>query len=368
MKTSYQLIVSVLFCVVCSKNSFANVLTVSNDPNRPAQYNDISTAFAAAVAGDTLYVYGSPNIYGDLTINKPITVIGNGFNPRKEIFYHSNLNDIYLSSNVSNVTMDGITCRRFLAISTSAFTYTNITLKNCYIYQDIAHYNPPSPPACGLTFNNWLIQNCFIRSLSLGLNSSCSPAGPIVTGFLVKNCHITTVASNRNLQFVNCQLGNDVDGQNFVNNHSNTFDNCIFERYHFLQTNQNTNNVFHNCLTYQTQSPSANFDLNSWSGGASGSATGCIINQNPLWVNGNPIRSLQPVISTPVNWDPALQPGSPAINAGSDGTNIGINGGTTPFVKSGEPNIPVIRKFQLVNAVVPTNGTVTLKATATKAQ
>jgi len=356
-----------LSAAIVSLNASANVITVSNDINKPAQFNSITTAFAAASAGDTLYVYGSPTNYGDLTINKSITIIGNGFNPRKEVFYHSNLNDIYLSSNVSNVILDGLTCRRFLAIATSAFSYTNITLKNCYIYQDLAHFNPPSPPACGLAFTNWLIQNCYIRALAIG-NSICTPVSPVVNGFLVKNSHISFIKEDRNIQFVNCVLGNDVDNPAFVNMHSNIFDNCIFERFDFLQTNQNTNNVFHNCLTFQTQQPSANFDLNSWSGGATGSSTGCIINQNPLWVNGNPIRDLQPGISSRVNWDPALQPGSPAINAGTDGTNIGINGGTTPFVISGEPNLPVIRKFQLVNTVVPSTGTVTLKATTTKAQ
>jgi hypothetical protein len=359
-----------LLILSCGLSFFtrATVLTVSNDPNRPAQYTSVTTAYNAAAAGDTLYIYGSPNNYGALNINKSITLIGNGFNPRKEVFYHSYFGNITMNNNASSVTIDGITFPRFIPDANTAFTYNNITLKNCYIYQDIKLLAFQSPPACGSSISNWLIQNCYINTLNFGISTGCNPVSPVTTGILIKNCHVMTLYSMNGAQFVNCQFGNDIESGYFASMRNNVFDNCIFERYEFSQNSDNVNNIFHNCLTYLTAQPSINFDLNSWTNGASGSATGCIINQNPLFVYGNPNRNLQCGVAERINWNPSLQPGSPAINAGTDGTNIGINGGTTAFMSSGEPNISVIRKFQLINTVVPSNGTVTLKATATKAQ
>ena len=364
MKAFYSLFALTLFATIVK----ANVLTVSNDPNRPAQYTSIVTALNAAAAGDTIQLYGGPNSYGDLTITKAITIFGNGFNPRKENFYHSKLGTISLSGNVSNVTLDGLTFQQFHPNANSAVTYNNITLKNCYIYGEIRLVAFQAPPACGVTIGNWLIQNCYLRIVNFGTSLGCSPISPITSGVLFKNCHIIRVLNTHDVQFVNCQFGNNIDGGELTDSRNCTFDNSIFLRFSFTQNSFTVNNVFHNCLTYQTMVPSANFDLNSWTNNGSGSATGCIINQNPVYNNTNLYRMIEPGIAERIIWDPSMQAASPAINAGTDGTNIGISGGTTSFRISGEPNIPIIRKFQLINSVVPSNGTVTLKATATKAQ
>jgi hypothetical protein len=137
----------------------------------------------------------------------------------------------------------------------------------------------------------------------------------------------------------------------------------------FTQWSFNANNQFNNCLTFDTQSPSQTFDLNNWTGGGSGTANNCIINQNPLWVT-TPSSTFFNIStpSIPNVWNPGIQAGSPAINAGSDGTDIGLTGGLVPYNYLAEPKIPVIRRYQLVNAVVPPNGTVTVIVTATKAQ
>ena len=68
-----NLIVLVLCFLFVELSLFATVHTISNDPNNPAQYTDIQAAHDAAIEGDTLYVYGSPNSYeGTYTIKKRI--------------------------------------------------------------------------------------------------------------------------------------------------------------------------------------------------------------------------------------------------------------------------------------------------------
>lgn len=346
----------------------ATVYTVSNDPAKPAQYNSPATALAAASNGDTLYIYGSPSSYGAFTINKNVTLIGAGNNTRKDFFYKTVFDALILSGSLLNgVTIDGVFCQYLYVSSGGALIqYSNITIRNSIVSTS---FEAPGGigPACGSLFSNWLMENSFVNSFSIPLNGGCSPASPVVSGFVVRNSVIGQWTRGYNLLVLNSQCG--TDGSTFNGMRDNVFNNCIFYRQFFNQNSTNTNNQFNNCLTYLTQSPNAGFDLNSWTGGATGSANNCIINQNPLWVTAPAnsfFNSLQPFVRN--GWSPDIQVSSPARNAGTDGTDIGLTGGLLPYNFRAEPSIPVIRKYQLVNAVVPPSGTVTIQATATKAQ
>lgn len=353
-------------------NLSATVYTVSNDPTKPAQYTSATTALGVAAAGDTLYIYGSPNSYGDLVINKSITIIGAGFNTRKDIFYKTAFRflDIPVGT-LSNVTVDGVVGDNFRLLP-GLINFSNFTIRNSIFYLGIVGASGGSA-ACGSTLTNWLIENCYVGEMSLAGTTACNPVSPVTNGMLVKNCVIATVGGgthNNNITFTNCQFGVDVGGGNgFQRNVNCTYNNCIFFKYTFTQWSANVNNQFNNCLTFLTVSPSQNFDLNSWTGGGSGTANNCIINQNPLWVTTPtlPMFVITPYSSRNV-WNPIIQGGSPAANAGSDGTDIGLTGGLIPYNYLAEPKIPVIRRFQLVNPVVPPNGTVSANVTATKAQ
>lgn len=368
MRKVFTLFFSLLSAHFCLQ---ATVYTVSNDPSKPAQYTSPVTALAAASPGDTLYIYGSPNEYGDLAVDKSIVIIGPGFNTRKEFFYKAKFRFIdFPSGALSNLTVDGIVCQAF-RLSSSAFTYSGITLRNLIVSSGIASY-VGSGAACGSSYTNWLIENCYIDGINMLANLTCNPISPAVNGFLVRNSVIRTIGTgldNYNLTFTNCQIGIN-DGGSFSRTKDCVFNNCIFFTMTFVQGSTNSNNQFNNCLTYQTQSPSQTFNLGTdWSGGATGTANNCIINQNPLWAT-VPTSALFSIVSlsVPNVWNPVLQGGSPAINAGSDGSDIGVTGGLIPYNYFAEPKLPVIRRYQLMNPVVPANGTVTVNATATKAQ
>lgn len=369
MKKYYAVIVLLFFAIQVD----ATVHTVSNDPAKPAQFTSPTAALAAAASGDTLYIYGTFNDYGVFTIDKSITIIGAGFNTRKENFNKTVFNTIQFSlAALSNVTIDGIVCQLIRIPTSFAINYSGITLRNLIVFTGITSDNGGAA-ACGSTFTNWLIENCYVTDMSMVGNVGCNPVAPVTNGFLVKNCVISSLGQgihNYNINFSNCQLGVGIGGANlFHRNWNCTFNNCIFLQYTFTQWSFNANNQFNNCLTFQTVSPSQNFDLNNWTSGGSGTANNCIINQDPLWVT-TPAYTmfLLTPYSSPNVWNPLIQAGSPAINAGSDGTDIGVTGGLIPYNYLAEPKIPVIRRYQLVNAVVPPNGTVTANVTATKAQ
>jgi hypothetical protein len=63
-----------------------------------------------------------------------------------------------------------------------------------------------------------------------------------------------------------------------------------------------------------------------------------------------------------------LQAGSAAIAAGSDGTDIGVHGGTNMFFsESGEVLInPIIREVSILNPTVTPSGTINVQVIATK--
>ncbi len=71
-----------LCAAICAR---ATVRTVSSNPSTLGQFSTIQAAIDASIAGDTVYVYGSPNIYAGFSIvDKAITVLGPGWSPDKK--------------------------------------------------------------------------------------------------------------------------------------------------------------------------------------------------------------------------------------------------------------------------------------------
>ena len=52
-----------------------------------------------------------------------------------------------------------------------------------------------------------------------------------------------------------------------------------------------------------------------------------------------------------------LESGAVGSGGGTDVNDIGLYGGSNPYSAAGEPEIPVVRTFQLQNASVPIDGT-----------
>ena len=77
-------IISLLLFLVLGFSLQAKVLTVSNNPSRPAQYATFVTAQTAAVDGDTIYIHGSPFTYPTISISKRLVLIGAGYNPNNQ--------------------------------------------------------------------------------------------------------------------------------------------------------------------------------------------------------------------------------------------------------------------------------------------
>ena len=57
----------------------ATILRVNNTTGSGAPYSDLTSAIEAAQGGDTIMVDGSSTSYGDITISKPLVLLGPGY-------------------------------------------------------------------------------------------------------------------------------------------------------------------------------------------------------------------------------------------------------------------------------------------------
>lgn len=380
-----------LIVITASLTTIAQTIRIAdNNTNAPTGtniYATVQAAHDAAVAGDIVFVQPSLTNYGDLTINKQITLRGIGFNTGKDLPYPSQLNNITLTnrsdntSNASGSVIEGIIASDVnIGIQTGILPYTlqNIVIQNSSIRRTYRHTSGMAAA------ENITIQNCITEVL-------------FHTGYinqLLIHRNYLTGPENSSFGFANGPLSNVIISNNIMaqggqNGFANTtINNVIITNNNFLGGNNVsgsrlhvgsipydggarftdiivTNNIFYGCAP---NSSSGTFERNVFTNnlsfgttnnalppagtGVGNTGSNNIVNQDPLFVNA-PYNTAY--VST---MDFNLQASSPAKNAGSDGTDIGITGGAYP-VTSGNfllrpTSTPVIMQFNPA-AMVPQN-------------
>ena len=83
----------------------AAVHTVSNVPNSVANFTTVNAAITASQAGDTIYVGGSASDYGNISLNKPVVLIGSGTFTTGQSGNVSTFSNLDLSSKPINPTL-----------------------------------------------------------------------------------------------------------------------------------------------------------------------------------------------------------------------------------------------------------------------
>jgi hypothetical protein len=366
------------FMLLATMTVKATQWTVSNDPNVPAQYSNLQTAVDNAAAGDTLLISGTDTDYGTVDITFQLSLIGSGAvfssSSVKETTKISiiNLKETTANSSASNSKIIGIQSTQINFYSgfsgstihtggiygvliekckvveinfktygqydgywgTYQFTNRDDTIRNCIISGHI-NLNSGVYGSSQRKYKNILIlNNIFIESN--GYSSDITASGG--------NNHLDSVYVRNNL---------------FIQNTNSVFSGVpymVIENNIFYGAEPSTNNsivTFNNNLCYNT---SANMP------GTGNTGTGNINNSNPKFVN----FPAQGGAFT-CGYDFSLQTNSPAKNAGTEGTDIGITGGMFPFYAycSG-PKVPTMKYITMpANAnAAPLGGTlnVTFKA------
>lgn len=336
----------------------AGVITVSNVSNRPAQYTGLQAAVDAAAAGDTILITGGGANYGNVTLVKRLVLIGEGIRSNTvgvDYLYLRRYNaalgsdssqfiGLYLnyiridggfsggSSPLSGYTFER--CGIYSFSSDYGGLVSDITFRHCYFFGGGTVYFRE-------TFRNTTLTNCIFNGGAFTHNTCHNGGNMMNSQVVIRN----SLFLNRTSRFFTEYCGN-LNGLVLENNiffraEPTGCDNCVF----------NNNLTYANTGTSVLPTP-----------GSMGS--GNIANADPMFVN-FPFNLTSP--NAGFSWDHnyELQPGSPAIGTGTNGTNIGIWGGNAPVSQiPSTPRIPAVTELNIPVSSVPVGGTLQINLRA----
>ncbi len=363
MKTigkSLSCIVFILAFLISGNKAFATVITVSNNPvdSAAAMYSNLQAALDAASSGDTIYVSGSPTSYGDIIITKQLTLIGAGYNPNNQFGHASQLGTVTLAtaglptpSSSSGTFITGFIVYKITDIWN--ISIDNITISRNRIVELYIESDPGYPES------GWSIVNNFFTYFTGGqkLDGSYSAFNILIANNIFDGASLigfsqASVLITNNL-FLNKNpaiggLSNSIITNNIfygagVGSNSDNADYC----------------TFNNNISYGGATTSFDYGTNS--------SAGNLEDTSPQFVSVSGA-------AFDYSYDYHLQGTSPGINAGTDGSDIGLYGGTYSFPSGGDvpwqtspmPAIPQIMQMDVLNSVLPADSTLRIHIKARK--
>ncbi|HTJ52180.1 MAG TPA: hypothetical protein VL443_22115 [Cyclobacteriaceae bacterium] len=350
--------ISLLFAISFSTIAFGKVLTVSNNPDHPAQFPDVQAAITAASSGDTIYVHGSQFTYPDFTINKKLVVIGAGYNSNNQFNQPTRVGTIYFIKDTGLQDGSSSTLTGFLITSNVYGCGTSsgqLGISNVKFFRNqvngtfYLHNVCCFPTATG---SNWTIYNNLINIITSGSGGSTSQSASNIT---MQNNIIFDNINGFSMSSVlidhNVFPGSDA----LSNLYYATVSNNIFMMTtgNILAANVNFNTFNKNLSMLTTVGPNA--PTNSFAGG-SNTESGNFIGVDPKFVNVTNLNSYS------YSFDYRLSASSTVRNVGTDGTDLGIYGGAFPYPSGGAsgsgydtsplPPIPQVTEVNILNATL----------------
>ena len=346
-----------LLCLVAlfiiSYTQAQNTLIVDNNVFIDDSPSHVYTTFAAAIAGasngDTILIQPSSVSYGNLTINKSVTVLGMGYAPELNNGETSQTGNISVTA--SNVKVSGININGYIS---PASNVTDLLVEDCWINAGAYASNPGN---ANITYRGNVI-NSLIYLNSTPTNSlNITITNNIIQGLgnnAFQYFNSTTIFNN------NIIVANQGQYYFYIFYYPTDLV-CQNNIWLFTANNQATvdqtggNPIIHNnSLTYHYGTATIT-DL---------IGTGNLNNQNPFFVN---IPANNPYWAVDNNYN--LGASSAGNNAGTDGNDVGIYNGYYDFDMRGYPTeLPYLTEMSISNNMVPagSNLNVNLKANANK--
>lgn len=293
-----------IFFIFCFQAAQAQKVVALQHNGVSSFFSDLQPALNAAVNGDTLYLPGRS--FSGFTLNKKLAIIGAGHHPDSTLATSKTIinGSITVSSNANNSLISGIQLTSTMYLQPDV---SYITIQRCYLQGTIQVYQG----IVGLSIS---------ESIVGPINGpSINPIGgtPYPTNCLFFNniffsyLHLVQNSSIRNNIFLS-------------NNYSNGNDCLIENNVSNVQWSGN-NNIFHNNI---------NFGINGNDNyGNQGSGNILSVDFNTLFV----------AWASPWDYSDDFHLTNPAYNTGgTDGTPIGIYGGTFPWKAGSVPFNPHI--------------------------
>ena len=387
MKKITLTLTAILFMAI---STFATVWTVSNDPAKPAQYSDLQTAIDAASPGDTiligpskLYLYNNSyylTTYGTITLNYNLVLIGAGthFTDGATTYTPSpinntvtkvgtiNLKQTSANSGASNTKIIGMQIAHiniqggFTGSTITTGGIRGVLIEKCYISNASFSFVGYSAINSNDTIRNCIISNCIAFSNTSSGATIVKHVDISIENNIFDGAYINgsvDIASNSGNYLDSVYVRNNL----FMDRTTYAFDkvpHMVIENNIFWKAEPNVTNTasgvtFNNNICYNTTNTLP---------GTGNIGSGNLNNTNPQFIN---YPSAGGAYSC--SHDYSFPTTSPAHNAGTDASDIGITGGISPLYDfcSG-PKVPTMKYITMpANASsVPQGGTlnVTFKA------
>lgn len=337
---------ALLLTLMCLEGYAQTIRRVNNDPNITGVniYATIQAAHNAAVAGDIIYVEPtSSQTYGGLICTKQLTIVGNGYADRNTIGFPSDNR----ASFIDNFTMNnGSQGSKITGISTNLNFFNSVNVPNITI--DRCSLSTNSGLTCGSNAgffgNNLTVTRCRLLGVFSNDPSNVASTGVNIT---IKNCILNGGISALRYAVVsnNIFLATSASS-NAINS---VFTNNIFKYQGggIVVTdynNANSNTLANNLAIGANSLPTGNGNINAATIGT-------------IFISPSP-----DINSTDNEFKLAM--GSPAIGTGSGGVDMGIFGGSIPYILPAVPAYPIITNFTtsgVGNSSTPLNVSITVR-------
>jgi hypothetical protein len=345
MKTIKNTVMTLSIAFMAALSANAKTWIVAPTTIAGNYFTNIQAAHDAASAGDTINVIPNSTSYGNLVCNKTLVINGGGY-----LLFENNMNLPYSSTGtlIGNVTFTGTSTGSIIQGfnfngvggigNYNLFVFVNniVVRRNSNVRISIAasitnlfvSQNYKVAIGCG-SFN---ITNLFVNNnlFDAGNFASCTNTCIYLWGIDATGNISGKIINNYFNGILPVGNGNLFSGPIQIGNFQ--YSNNIFN-YGYMSQLSSSGNTFYNNI--------GNFNSSNstfWNG-YSGNGNMTISGLSNYFVGGNSPEGKYMLNSTVVG-----------KNAGTDGTDIGMFGGSTPYVLSGIPNIPYI-----YNLSVPTN-------------
>lgn len=332
MKKTIQLFHTfILILITVGLAQAQTIHVVNNTPGAPGGtnvYTSVDDAITAAVDGDIIHIIPSQESYGSFTINKQLQIYGIGINPDKQAPILSRITDITVENNASGSTIEGLWLNS-LSIAQDV-SVSNLTVRNNRFNNRFSQGS--SSTINGLIIHNNLFELDNLNSSDIDLNTLNGTSNVVVTNNIFTGDSNGISGGNQILISHNLFLGNSASRRSLGNlRNAQVFNNIFYGRSPSGFTIEYTS--FQNNLVFE----GGEFPI----GENNNTGSGNLVDTDPLFVNLATSAS-----EWNFTWDPNLQPGSPAIGAGTDGSDLGIFGGSASFDLTGVPR-PLIQTLNL---------------------
>lgn len=311
MKSLFTLFTSLLITVAFSQQKLIAV----KGPVTDAITTTLADAIALAQPDDKIYLPGGYFEYTG-TINKKVHIIGTGFQDGQNITGKTTINNnLDLNDLASNSTFEGL-------YITGWFTQTNVNIASNYVIFKRCNMQGITTNF-GSSYNNCSFINCVVRE-TLHFGEITSTFGINNT---ISNCFIGSIYRAQNSVVKNCIIGSKIyhsDNVTIKNSIYGSSNDCDL---HFGSSNLILNNNFMstNCV-------------NAYGGGAIEETNTIAFNTtSEIFANATTFT-----FNSTYNYQ--LANTSLGQIGGTDGTDIGIFGGSNPWKVGSLPIIPNIEQ------------------------